>query len=94
MYACMYACMHVCMYVIPRFESFGQTKGEEWSECSGGHQGVGRFQEVTIEELTEKHRMTVDERKKLPVSCTHCGRQSSQPRYIQRHKCVTTRKKG
>ena len=24
-----------------RLESFGQTKGEEWSECPGGHQGVG-----------------------------------------------------
>ena len=31
---------------IPRFESFGQTKGEEWSGCPGGsggwHQGASQ----------------------------------------------------
>ena len=52
------------------------------------------LEEVTIEELTERHRMTVEERRELPFSCTQCGRQFSEPRYMQRHKCVTTRKKG
>ena len=52
------------------------------------------LEKVTIEVLTERHRMTVDERRELPFSCTHCGRHFSQPRYMQRHKCVTTRKKG
>ena len=52
------------------------------------------LEEVTIEELTERRRMTVDERTELPFSCTHCGPLFSQPRYIKRHKCVTMRKKG
>ena len=52
------------------------------------------LEEVAIEVLTERHRMTVEERRELPFSCTHCGRHVSQPRYMQRHKCVTTRKKG
>ena len=29
------------------------------------------LEKVTIKELTERHRMTVDERKELPFSCTH-----------------------
>ena len=52
------------------------------------------LEKVTIEELTERRRMTVGERKELPFSCAQCGRHFSQPRYMQRHKCVTTRKKG
>ena len=52
------------------------------------------LEEGTIEEVTERRRMTVEERRELPFSCTHCGRQFSLPRYMQRHKCVTTRKKG
>ena len=56
------------------------------------------LEEVAIEVLTERRRMTVEERRELPFSCTHCGRQFSQqfsqPRHMQRHKCVTMRKKG
>ena len=52
------------------------------------------LEKVTIKELTERHRMIVEEGRELPFSCTQCGRHISQPRYIQRHKCVTTRKKG
>ena len=52
------------------------------------------LEEVAIEELTERRRMTLEERRELPFSCTQCGRHFSQPRYMQRHKCVTTRKKG
>ena len=52
------------------------------------------LEEATIAELKERHRMTVGERKELPFSCAQCGRHFSQPRYMQRHKCVTTRKKG
>ena len=52
------------------------------------------LEEFTIEVLTERRRMTVEERRELPFSCTHCRRQFSQPRYMQRHKCLTTRKKG
>ena len=51
-------------------------------------------EEVTIAEVTERRRMTVEERKELPFSCTHCGRHFLRPSYMQRHKCVTTRKKG
>ena len=52
------------------------------------------LEEVAIEVLTERRRMTVEERRELPFSCTQCGRQFSQSRHMQRHKCVTTRKKG
>ena len=52
------------------------------------------LEEVTIEDVTGRHRITVEERKELPFSCTHCGQHFSQPRYMQRHKCVTTPKKG
>ena len=52
------------------------------------------LEEVAIEVLIERRRMTVEERRELLFSCTQCGRQFSQPRYMQRHKCVTTRKKG
>ena len=52
------------------------------------------LEEVAIEVLTERRRMTVEERRELPFSCTQCGRQFSQPRYMQCHQCVTTRKKG
>ena len=31
------------------------------------------LEEVVIEELTERHRMTVEERRELPFSCTQCG---------------------
>ena len=48
------------------------------------------LEEGTIEGVTKRHRMTVEERKELLFSCTHCGRHFSQPRYMQRHKCVTT----
>ena len=52
------------------------------------------LEEVTVEELTERRRMTLGERKELAFCCAQCGRHFSQPRYMQRHKCVTTRKKG
>ena len=52
------------------------------------------LEEVTIEELTGRRRMTVEERRELPFSCTHCGRHFSRPRYMQRHKRVATHKKG
>ena len=52
------------------------------------------LEEVAIEVLTERRRMTVEERKELPVSCAQCGRHFSQSRYMQRHKCVTTRKRA
>ena len=52
------------------------------------------LEEVTIEKVTERHRMAVEEMRELPFSCTQCGRQFSQPRYMQRHKRVTTRRKG
>ena len=54
----------------------------------------GDLEKVAIEVLTDRRRMTVEESRELPVSCAQCGRQFSQPRYMQRHKCVTTRKKG
>ena len=46
------------------------------------------LEKVSIEVLTERRRMTVEERRELPFSCTHCGRQFSQPRYMQRHTSV------
>ena len=52
------------------------------------------LEKLTIKDLTERHRMTVGERKELRFSCPHCGRHFSQPRYMQRHKCVTTHRKG
>ena len=68
-------------------ERSGQSVPEATKESGG-------LEKATIEDLTERRRMTVGERKELPVSCAHCGRHFSQPRYMQRHKCVTTRKKG
>ena len=76
----MYVYMYVCMYVC-------QSVPEATKESVV-------LEEVVIEALTERRRMAVEERKELPVSCAQCGRQFSQPRYMQRHKCVTTRKKG
>ena len=76
--------MYVCMYMV---------KVSQEASVVGTKKSVD-LEEVTIEELTERRRMTVDERRELPFSCTHCGRQFSQPRYMQRHKCVTTHKKG
>ena len=34
---------HVDHDVLVDVDALGQTKGEEWSECPGGHQGVGLF---------------------------------------------------
>ena len=89
--------MYVCMYV-------GMSQGSRASGRLRGRSGQSvpedgtkesdDLEEVTIEDLTERRRMTVGERKELPFSCAQCGRHFSQPRYMQRHKCVTTRKKG
>ena len=43
------------------------------------------FQEGTIEGVTKRHRMTVEERKELLIICTHCGQQFSRPQDLQRH---------
>ena len=69
-----------------------QLKGPE-APVVGTKKSNG-LEKVTIKDLTERHKMTVGERKELPFSCAQCGRHFSQPRYMQRHKCVTTRKKG
>ena len=91
--------MHVCMYTKGELRSQSSRASGRLRERSG--QGVPEatkesvvLEEVAIEVLTERRRMTVEERRELPFSCTHCGRQFSQPRYMQRHKCVTTCKKG
>ena len=80
MYVCMYVCRDQC------------EDEDEGVQCLCDESVV--LEEVTIEELTERHRMTGEERREVPFSCTQCGRHFSQPRYMQRHKCVTTRKKG
>ena len=33
----------------------------------------------SVEEATERHRMTVKERKELPITCTHYGRPLARP---------------
>ena len=52
------------------------------------------LEKSNIQQVTERHRMTVEERRELPFFCTHCERRFSQPMYLKLHKCVTTRKKG
>ena len=96
--------MYVCMYVSKAEKrSKGSRASGRLRESSGqsvpeapvvGTKKSDAFEEGTIEELTERHRMTGEERRELPFSCTQCGRHFSQPRSMQRHKCVTTRKKG
>ena len=73
------------MYVCARFENFGQTKGEEWSgvpevPVDGIKEQVKSdvLVEGTIEGVTKRHRMTVEERKELLIICTHCGQQFSR----------------
>ena len=79
---------------IPKFESSGRLRERSGQSVPEATKESVDLEEVAIEVLTERRRMRVEERKELPVSCAQCGRHFSQPRYMQRHKCVTTRKKG
>ena len=73
-YVPMYLCTYVCMYVRTCVRMcicmYGQSVPEATKESVD-------LEEVTIQELTERRRMTVEERRELPFSCTHCGRHSS-----------------
>ena len=83
MYVCMYVRMYVCMYVCMSGrlrERSGQSVPEATKESVV-------LEEGTIEELTERRRMTVEERGELPFSCTHHGRHFSQPRYAATQVC-------
>ena len=93
--------MYVCMYVCTKAElrsqgsrSSGRLRGRSGQSVPEATKESVVLEEANIEDLTERRRMTVGERKELPFSCAQCGRHFSQPRYMQRHKCVTTRKKG
>ena len=100
----MYVCMYVCMYVAGRAtkaelrsqgsRASGRLRGRNGQSVPEATKESDDLEEVTIEDLTERRRMTVGERLELPFSCAQCGRHFYQPRYMQRHKCVTTRKKG
>ena len=72
----------------------GRLRGRSGQSVPEATKESDVLEEATIEELTERRRLTVGERKDLLFSCAQCGRHFSQLRYMQRHKCVTTRKKG
>ena len=70
----------------------GRLRGRSGHSVPEAAKESDDLEEVTIEDLTQRRRMTVGERKELPFSCAQCGRHFSQPRYMQHHTCVTTRK--
>ena len=43
------------------------------------------MEEGPIEGVTKRHRMTVEERKELLITCSHCGQQFSRPQDLKRH---------
>ena len=64
----MYVCMYVCMYELRSqgSRSSGRLRGRSGQSVPEAAKESVVLEEATIEDLTERRRMTVGERKELP----------------------------
>ena len=62
-----------------------KSVSDKAAEACAGKRDAEEMITTTIEQITERRRMTAVEREALQISCDRCGQQFSRPQDLKRH---------